>query len=90
MGWCSILEGINVLLDGLNWDLVMLSSLGKELWVMDSLGSTGDLFSSHEEVVGVSVVLIMRVKHGVEGSSIGGIPIEHVEISMILLPHQLA
>jgi len=85
---CTIFECLNIVLDGVNWDIEMFSSLCEHHWVMDTLSSRSDLFSSHEKVIGVGVVWIMRVKHGVEWSSIGWISVQHVEISVILLSYE--
>ena len=84
----SILKGINVLLDGLNWDLVGLSSFSQEFWFVDPLGTTGDLFTSHEEIIRVGVVGVNWINHGIEGSGICGVSVKHVEISIILFQDQ--
>ena len=52
---------------------------------MDTLGSTSDLFSSHEEIIGVSVSGVLRVKHGVERTSTLRVSVEHVEVSVVFL-----
>jgi len=85
MSWGTVLEGLNIVGDSMNWDFKMLGSLCEHFWVMNSLGSSGNLFSSHEEIVRVGVVWISWVQHGIEWSSIGWISVEHVEISFILI-----
>lgn len=42
---------------------------------MDSLGTTGDFLTSHEEIVGVSVVGVVGVEHCVEWSCVCGVSI---------------
>lgn len=50
---------------------------------MDTLCTTGDFLTSHEEIVGVGVVGVVGVEHGVEWTSIRGITVEHVKISVV-------
>lgn len=50
---------------------------------MDTLCTTGDFLTSHEEIVGVGVVGVVRVEHGVEWTSIRGITVEHVKVSVV-------
>ena len=66
------------------------SSFLEEFWFMDSLGSTGNFLSSHEEIIGVSVVGVDRVKHSVEWPCIGGVPVQHIEVSIVLVSDNLA
>ena len=86
----SVLEGINILLDGVHRDIVGCCSLSQECRVMDSLSAGGNLLASHEEVVAVSVVGVIRVQHSVEWTSIGWISIEHVEVSIVLFTNNSA
>jgi len=60
-------------------------SLSEELRVMNTLSSRSDFFSSHEEIVRVCVVRVMRVNHSVEWTSVDGVSVQHIEISLILL-----
>ena len=85
MSRCSILESIDVILNGRDRDAEGLSSLGKHLRVMHSLGTTGDLLSAHEEVIGVCIVGIIGVDHGVEGTCIDWVAVKHIEISVIFV-----
>lgn len=87
MGRCAVLEGVNIFLNASNRDLVVSSALSKEVWVVDSLSSTGDLFTSHEEVIRVCIVGVLRVDHSIERSSIGRVAVEHIEVSVELLLH---
>lgn len=75
MGWGTILECINIVLNGFYWNIMCLCSFSKEFWVMDSLGTTGDFLTSHEEIVGVSVVGVVGVEHCVEWSCVCGVSI---------------
>lgn len=86
----AILECVDVLLDCSNRNLVMGGTLSQELRFVNSLSSRCNLFTSHEEIVAVSVVGVMRVKHSVERTGIGGIAVEHVEVSFELLSHEAA
>lgn len=88
MGGSTVLERIDVVLDGLDGDALGRGSLGEHDRVVHSLSSRGDLLSAHEEIVRVGVVLVMRVKHGVEGASIDGVAVKHVEVSIVLLPDE--
>ena len=85
MGRSSILEGIDVILDGCQRDLVNGCTLSQELGVVDTLSTTGDLLTSHEEIIRVCVVRVFRVDHGIEGASIGRVAVEHVEIGVKFL-----
>jgi hypothetical protein len=88
MGRGSVLEGINVFLDGVDGNFMSSGSLGKELGLVNTLGSGGNLLATHEEIVGVSVVRVMRVNHSVEWTSIHGIAVEHIEISLVLFTNE--
>uniref|UniRef100_A0A7S3CR00 Uncharacterized protein n=1 Tax=Strombidium rassoulzadegani TaxID=1082188 RepID=A0A7S3CR00_9SPIT len=90
VGGGSVLEGVDVVLNGVDGDAEVLGSLGEHLGVVDSLGSAGDLLSPHEEVVRVGVVGVGGVQHRVEGAHGRGVAVEHVEVGVVLLPHQLA
>jgi len=57
---------------------------------VNTLGTRGDLLTAHEEIVRVSVVGVLRVKHGVEGTSIGGVTVKHVEVSVMFLSDETA
>ena len=50
---------------------------------MDTLCTTGDFLTSHEEIVRVGVVGVVGVEHGVEWTSIRGITVEHVKVSVV-------
>ena len=80
---CTILESIDVVFDLLDWNSAGLSSLCQHLRVVNTLRSTGDLFTSHEEVVRVGVVGVIRVEHGVEGAGVDGVAVKHVEIGVM-------
>jgi len=85
MGWSTVLESIDVVLNCVDWDIPEFGSFNQHFWVVDSLSSTGDFFTSHEEIVRVCVIWIVWVQHGVEWSDRRWITIEHVEISTVLL-----
>ena len=90
VGRRSILEGIDVVLDGLNRDLEVLGAFNEHGWVVDSLSAGGDLLTAHEEVVRVRVVRISRVQHCVERSGCSRIAVKHVEVGAELFLHDLA
>lgn len=79
----SVFEGVNVVLNSGNWDSKEVGSFNKHFCVVNSLSSTCNFFTSHEEIVRVSVIRIFWVKHGVEWSHCCWIAIEHVEISLV-------
>ena len=89
MGRGTILEGIDVLLNGVEGDLVYGGSLCKELGVVNTLSSRGDFLTTHEEVVRVCVIRIAGVNHSVEWTSIDRVPVEHVEIGLVLFADEL-
>jgi hypothetical protein len=61
-------ESVQVALHRSRVDSDTLHSLLQENWVVNSLSSRQNLFTSHEEVVRVGEVRVCRVGHGVEGS----------------------
>ena len=83
VGRCSILECINVILNSVEWYFVGCSSLSEEFGVMNSLRSRCDLFATHEEIVRIGVVGIVRVQHCVEWTSICRVSVQHVKVSVI-------
>ena len=90
MGRCAVLEGIDVVLNGRDGNLVCGGSLSKELRVVDTLGSRGDLLTTHEEVVRVCVVRVDGVNHSVEGTSIDWVAVKHVEVGLELIADELS
>jgi hypothetical protein len=90
VGRCTILEGIDVILNGRDRDLVCGGSLCKELGVVNTLSSRSDLLTTHEEVVRVCVIRVARVNHGVEGTSIDWVSVKHVEVGLELFADELA
>ena len=90
MRWSAVLEGVDVVLQGLHRDLEELCTLRKHVRIVNTLGSRCYLLATHEEIVGVGIVRIMRVKHCVEWSRVRWVPIEHVEVRVVLVSHQLA
>lgn len=50
---------------------------------MNTLCTTRNFLTSHEEVVGVGVVRVVGVEHRIEWTGICGIAVEHVEVSVI-------
>jgi len=51
VSWGSVFKCINIILNGINWDVEKLGSLSKHFRIVDSLGTTCDFFSSHEEII---------------------------------------
>src|SRR3989338_4077595 len=90
MRWSTVLEGINVRLDGVDWDVVLLGPLGQQLGIMDALGSRHNLLTSHEEIIRVAPPSIIRIRHRVERAHFQWKLVQHVEISVILLSDQVA
>ena len=84
----TVLKCINVVFDLLDRDAHGLGPLSKHCWVMNTLCSTRDFFTTHEKVVRVCVVGVSWVNHGIEGPSVDRIPVQHVEVSVVLCPHQ--
>lgn len=52
---------------------------------MISLGTGGDFLTSHEEIVGESIIWVILAEHGIKWSSILGIFVKHVEVGIVLL-----
>lgn len=90
VGRCAILKRVDVVLDGLNCDAALLSSLLQQDGVVNTLCTRGDLLASHEEVVGVGEARIMRIEHRVERSRVYRVPIQHVEVCVVLFTHDPA
>ena len=90
MGRSSVFEWIDIFLDGVYWNLVSSGSLSKEFWVMDSLSSWSNFLSSHEEIVTISVVRVIRVQHGVEWTSISWVAVQHIKVSVILFSNKFS
>ena len=90
MWGCTVLEGVDVVLDCLNSETALFSSLLQEYGVVNTLSSGSDLLTSHEEIVRVSEAGVLRVQHSVKGSGTDGVSIQHVEVSVILLTHNSA
>ena len=84
----SVLEGIDIFLDGVDRNFVSGGSLGQELGLVNTLGSRCNFLTTHEKVVGVSVVRVMRVNHCIEWTSIYGIAVKHIEISLVLFTNE--
>lgn len=84
MGRSSILERINIFLDSVRRNVMGKGSFLEEFWFVDSLSTTSNLLTSHEEIIRVSIVRVVWVKHGVERSGICGISIQHKEVGIIL------
>lgn len=57
MGWASVAEGVNVRLYLVHVDVVMLSSLGQQLRIVDTLSARQDLLASNEHVIRVGEFL---------------------------------
>jgi len=80
----SVPEAVNVALDVLNVNFMLFCTLNQEGWVVDTLGTRQDFFSSHEHVIGVGPFLVMGVRHGVEGSHLQGKLVKDEEVCVIL------
>lgn len=52
--------------------------------VMDSLSTRHDLFPAHKDVVGVGVLLIAWIRHGVKWADSQRVLVQDVEISSVL------
>ena len=55
MRWATILEGIDVGLDGVNGDSVGAGALAQKVGIVDSLSARQYLLSTHEHVIAVAV-----------------------------------
>jgi hypothetical protein len=85
VGERSILEGVDVVAQGIDGDAHVLDALLKEDGAVYSLSPTGDLLSTHEEIIAASIPGIVLTGHGIEGTSIIGVAMKHIEVSVILL-----
>lgn len=83
----AVLEGVDVVLDGVDGEAALDSALLEHLGVVDSLSAGSDLLASHKEVVRVGEAGVLGVQHGVEGSGRHGVAVEHVEVGVVLLTH---
>ena len=83
----TVLKRIDVIFDLLDRYASGLGPLSKHYWVMNTLSSARDFFTTHEKVVRVCVVGVSRVNHGVEGPRVDGVPVQHVEVSVVLGSH---
>ena len=81
---CTILKRIDVVFDLLDGDTQPSGPLSQHGWVMNSLCTTSNFLTTHEEIVRIRVVGISWGNHSVEGSSIDWIAVQHVEISVVL------
>lgn len=86
----TILESVDVVLDCLNWDAHLGCTFSKEHGIVDTLSSRCNFLASHEEVIRVCVVAVMRIDHSVEWTGVFGVAVKHVEISIIFLPHNFS
>ena len=84
VSWCTVLERVDVVLDGLDWDFKKLGARGEHIRVVNTLSTTSNLFAPHKEVVRVRVVGVVWVQHSVEWADCGWIPIKHIKVSVIL------
>ena len=80
----SVSEAVNVVFDCAWVDFAFDSSLLKNLRVMDSLGATENLFTSHEEIIGAGISWVIIADCSIERTSTYGVTMEHVEISIVL------
>ena len=85
MCWRTIAERLDIVLNRLNRDVVGLCTLSKHNWIMNTLGTRGDLLTTHEEIVRVGVIGVVGVEHRVEGTSVDRVAVEHIEVSIIAL-----
>ena len=91
----SVPEAVDVVFQGDGVKPLSNGSLFHKLWVVNSLSSWEDLFTSHEEVVWACIVGIIFTEHGVEGSCWDRISVQHVEVGIVfffdwirsILPH---
>lgn len=87
MGIGSVFEAFNVVFDGLGVNSLGDGSFSKDDGVMDSLSTTENFLSSHKEVKGAGKIGIVFADSRVKRPGFDRIPVEHVEISIILLSH---
>lgn len=90
VGGCSVFKWVDVVFDCFYGNTTLSCSLSEEFWVVDTLGSWGNLFSAHEEVVGVCVSAVVGVNHSVEWSSTHRVSVKHVEVSVEFISHNFA
>lgn len=82
-----ISEAVNIIFDCAGIDFALNGSFLKHLRVMNSLGPTQNFLTSHEKVVRAGISWVVIANCGVEGTSTDWVAMEHIEISIILLPN---
>ena len=82
---CTILEGVNVVLDRGHWYAEVFGTLGQHFWFVNTLSTTSDLLAPHEEVIRVGIIRVVWIQHSVKWSGSSWITVEHVEISVVFL-----
>lgn len=84
MAGSAVFKGFNVVFNCARRNAHFFSAAGKHFRVVDTVSTTGNFFSAHEEVVRVCVSLILGVQHSVEGAGGFRIAIKHVKVSVVL------
>lgn len=85
VGVSTVFERFDVIFNGIDLNAAFSSSLGQEFRIVNSLSTTGNFFTSHEEIVRVGVSGVILAGHGVERSGGDGVSVENVEIGVVLL-----
>lgn len=88
MGLSTVAESINVELQRLDRDILGSDSLGEHLGVVHALSTGHDLLSAKHEIIGVRVVRVCGIRHGVERAHRHGELVKEVPVDAVLLLHE--
>jgi len=83
----SVFEAVNVVFNSFRVNSLGNGSFSEDDWVVDSLGTTEDFFSSHEEIVWASKSWVIFADGRVEWSGFNWVSVKHVEVSIIFDSH---
>lgn len=86
MGEGSISKAVNIVFDCARVNFTLDGSLFKNFRVMDSLSTTQNFLTSHEEIVGTGVSRVIVADGSVERTSADWVAMEHVEIGIVFFP----
>eukprot|EP00227_Mantoniella_beaufortii_P016598 CAMPEP_0197580592 /NCGR_PEP_ID=MMETSP1326-20131121/4344_1 /TAXON_ID=1155430 /ORGANISM="Genus nov. species nov., Strain RCC2288" /LENGTH=559 /DNA_ID=CAMNT_0043144371 /DNA_START=127 /DNA_END=1808 /DNA_ORIENTATION=- len=84
VGHRAILERVDVRGDGLNLNAALQRALGQQLHVVDALGAADDLLAADEDVEAVGVLGVVGGRHGVERPGAQRVPVQDVEVRVVL------
>ena len=85
----AVLERVDVRLDRVHLDAALRRALGEQRGVVDALRAGDDLLTADEDVVGIGVVRVGRVGHGVKRPRRRRVLGEHVKVGVVLFLDEL-